>query len=112
MDINWGITPELTFSGTLNPDFSQVEADQAQLNINNNFALFFPAQRPFFVENADYFSSIQNLVYTRNINAPDYGAKLTGRVDKHSIGVFVANDSSTSFLIPGNLGSSVATLQE
>ncbi|MFC4701378.1 DUF5916 domain-containing protein [Glaciecola siphonariae] len=112
LDVNWGITPELTFSGTLNPDFSQVEADEAQLNINNNFNLFFSEQRPFFVENADYFSSIQNLVYTRNINAPDYGAKLTGRVQKHSVGVFVANDASTSFIIPGNRGSSVATLEE
>jgi hypothetical protein len=112
LDINWGITPELTFSGTLNPDFSQVEADQAQLNINNNFALFNDEQRPFFVENEEYFSSLQNLVYTRNINAPDYGAKLTGRVENHSIGVFVANDVSTSFLVPGNLGSSVATLEQ
>ncbi|MBT1451227.1 carbohydrate binding family 9 domain-containing protein [Glaciecola sp. XM2] len=112
LDINWGITPELTFSGTLNPDFSQVEADQAQLNINNNFALFNDEQRPFFVENEEYFSSLQNLVYTRNINAPDYGAKLTGRVENHSIGVFVANDVSTSFLVPGNLGSSVATLKQ
>jgi hypothetical protein len=51
VDVNWGITPELTFSGTLNPDFSQVEADEAQLNINNTFNLFFTEQRPFFVEN-------------------------------------------------------------
>ncbi len=112
VDVNWGITPELTFSGTLNPDFSQVEADEAQLNINNSFNLFFSEQRPFFVENADYFSSIENLVYTRNINSPDYGAKLTGRVQNHSVGVFVANDISTSFIIPGNRGSSVATLEE
>lgn len=112
LDVNWGVTPELTFSGTLNPDFSQVEADEAQLNINNNFNLFFDEQRPFFVENADYFSSLQNLVYTRNINSPDYGAKLTGRVQKHSLGVFVANDISTSFIVPGNRGSSVASLDE
>ncbi|WP_371193979.1 DUF5916 domain-containing protein [Glaciecola sp. SC05] len=112
LDINWGVSPELTFSGTLNPDFSQVEADEAQLNINNTFNLFFAEQRPFFVENADYFSSIQNLVYTRNINSPDYGAKLTGRVQKHSLGAFVANDISTSFIVPGNRGSSVATLEE
>ena len=112
VDVNWGITPELTFSGTLNPDFSQVEADEAQLNINNTFNLFFTEQRPFFVENADYFSSLENLVYTRNINAPGYGAKLTGRVQKHSLGVFVTDDETTSFIVPGNRGSSVATLEE
>jgi hypothetical protein len=111
-DVNWGITPELTLSGTINPDFSQVESDVAQLNINNTFALFFDERRPFFVENEDYFSSNQNLIYTRNINAPDYGAKITGRVDQHSIGFFVANDQSTRFLIPGNLGSTVALIEE
>ena len=112
LDINWGITPEVTLTGTLNPDFSQVEADAAQLNINNTFALFFSERRPFFVENTDYFSSTQNFIYTRNINAPDYGAKITGRVHNHSLGVFVANDETTNFLIPGNLGSSVASLNE
>lgn len=112
IDVNWGISPELTFTGTLNPDFSQVEADDAQLDINNTFALFFDERRPFFVENADYFSSNQNFIYTRNINAPDYGAKITGRLGPHSIGAFVANDETTNFLVPGNLGSSVARLQE
>ncbi len=112
LDINWGITPEVNLTGTLNPDFSQVESDDAQLNINNNFALFVDERRPFFVENADYFSSIRNLVYTRFINAPDYGAKVTGRVDNHSLGVFVANDQSTQFLIPGNLGSEIAIINE
>lgn len=112
LDINWGITPEVTLQATLNPDFSQVEADVAQLSINNTFALFFSEQRPFFTENADYFSSNLNLIYTRNVNAPDFGSKITGRIDEHSIGVFVANDDSTTFLVPGNLNSSVAELEE
>lgn len=112
LDVNWGITPEFTLQATLNPDFSQVEADVAQLSINNTFALFFDEQRPFFTENADYFSSNQNLVYTRNIGSPDFGAKVTGRVDEHSIGVFAANDESTTFLVPGNIGSSVAEIEE
>lgn len=112
LDINWGITPEFTLQATLNPDFSQVEADVAQLSINNTFALFFDEQRPFFTENADYFPSNLNLIYTRNIGSPDFGAKVTGRVDDHSIGVFVADDVATTFLVPGNLGSSVAEIQE
>ena len=112
MDVKWGITPELSLQATLNPDFSQVESDVAQLSINNTFALFFDEKRPFFLENADYFSSNYNLVYTRNINAPDYGAKVTGRMDEHTLGMFVANDEETTFLVPGNLGSSVATIEE
>ncbi|WP_110428637.1 carbohydrate binding family 9 domain-containing protein [Glaciecola sp. KUL10] len=112
LDVKWAITPEITLLGTLNPDFSQVEADVAQLSVNNTFALFFQERRPFFVENADYFSSDQNLIYTRNINAPDYGAKVTGRSDQHSLGLFVANDETTSFIVPGNLGSSIASLED
>jgi len=112
LDVKWAITPEISLLGTFNPDFSQVESDVAQLSVNNTFALFFDERRPFFVENEDYFTSDQTLIYTRNINAPDYGAKVTGRVDKHSLGVFVANDETTSFIVPGNLGSSIASIEE
>lgn len=112
LDMAWNITPEVSLQATLNPDFSQVESDVAQLSINNTFALFFAEKRPFFLENADYFGTNMNLVYTRNIGSPDYGAKITGRVDNHTLGVFVANDEYTTFVVPGNLGSTVAELEE
>lgn len=112
LDVKWGITPEISLQATLNPDFSQVEADVAQLSINDTFALFFDEKRTFFLENADYFSSNFNLVYTRNVGAPDYGAKVTGRIDQHTFGFFVANDESTTFLVPGNLGSSIASFEQ
>ncbi|MBL4630567.1 MAG: carbohydrate binding family 9 domain-containing protein [Paraglaciecola sp.] len=112
LDVKWGITPEISLQATLNPDLSQVEADVAQLSINDTFALFFDEKRTFFLENADYFSSNFNLVYTRNVAAPDYGAKVTGRIDQHTFGLFVANDTSTTFLVPGNLGSSVASFEQ
>lgn len=112
LDVKWGITPEVSLQATLNPDFSQVEADVAQVSINNTFALFFPEQRPFFVENADYFSTDQNLVYTRNIGAPDFGAKVTGQIGKHTFGVFAANDVSAQFIVPGNIGSTIAQFDE
>ncbi|AWL11607.1 hypothetical protein HMF8227_01126 [Saliniradius amylolyticus] len=111
LDIKWGVTPEMSLQATLNPDFSQVEADVAQLSINNTFTLFFPEQRPFFLENADYFASNYNLIYTRNVGAPDYGAKLTGRAGDHTLGVFGANDINTTFIVPGNIGSSIAELE-
>jgi hypothetical protein len=112
LDVQWGITPEVTLQATLNPDFSQVEADDAQLSINNNFALFFPEKRPFFLANQEYFNSLMNLVYTRNFKAPDYGLKLTGHKDGHTFGVFVADDVSSTLLIPGNLGSSIGEIAE
>ncbi|XOV77569.1 MAG: DUF5916 domain-containing protein [Aestuariibacter sp.] len=112
LDIKWGISSDIFLNATFNPDFSQVEADAGQLGINNNFTLFFPEKRPFFLENQDTFSTDFNLVYTRNIGAPDIGAKLTGKMGKHSFGVFATNDENTTFLVPGNLSSSVAVLEQ
>lgn len=110
LDVRWGITQDIYLNATLNPDFSQVEADSAQLNINNTFSLFFPERRTFFLDGADYFDTAQNLVHTRNIADPDFGAKITGKSGPHTFGMLTANDESTSFLMPGNLGSSVANL--
>ncbi|MBD1388489.1 carbohydrate binding family 9 domain-containing protein [Neiella sp. HB171785] len=112
LDVRWGITPDILFNATLNPDFSTVETDQAQLSINNTFTLFVKEKRPFFLDNADYFSTDYNLVYTRNIYAPNYGGKITGRHNNHSFGLFVADDETTNILIPGNRGSSVAELDD
>ena len=111
LDLRWGITPDVLLNATINPDFSTIETDNSQLNINNNFALFFQEKRAFFLDNADYFESNYDLVYTRNINAPNYGAKLTGRKDDHSLGIFVTDDDSTNILIPGNRASSIAEIE-
>jgi len=110
VDIRWAMTENWIMNVTLNPDFSQVEADTEQLNINTTFSLFFPESRPFFLDGAEYFSSSSNLVHTRNIAEPDFGLKLTGKAEKNSAGIIVARDEITSFLIPGSLESRVATL--
>ena len=112
LDLRWGINANNLLNATINPDFSTVESDSGQLNVNTNFSLFYEEKRAFFLDNSDYFSSDFNLVYTRNIAAPDYGAKLTGRIDKHSYGVFSTNDTETNILLPGNLGSQLVTLAE
>lgn len=113
VSFRWGINDNLYLNATLNPDFSQVEADAAQLDINNTFSLFVREKRPFFLDGKDYFSTQRmNLVHTRNINAPEYGVKLTGKNGKHTYGTIVANDTGTSFVMPGSLGSSVAFLDE
>jgi hypothetical protein len=110
LDVRWGITQDLYLNATLNPDFSQVEADSAQLDINNTFSLFFPERRTFFLDGADYFDTFERLVYTRNISDPDYGVKLTGKSNGHTYALLTANDASTSFLMPRSLGSNIATL--
>jgi hypothetical protein len=53
-DVRYGLTSGLTLSGTVNPDFGQVEVDPARVNLTAN-ELFFPERRPFFVEGADVF---------------------------------------------------------
>ncbi|MCC5827245.1 DUF5916 domain-containing protein [Alkalimonas sp.] len=111
LDVKWGITPDMTFNATLNPDFSQVEADAAELTINNPFTLFFAEKRPFFTENADYFATPLNLVHTRNIAEPNAGAKLTGRIEQHTFGLFSTDDQQSTLLIPGNLSSRIARLE-
>jgi hypothetical protein len=111
LDINWGITSNLTLNATINPDFSQVESDSGQLDVNQTFALFFPEKRPFFLENSDFFNTRLNLIYTRNVNSPDYGVRLVGKSAENAYGFFYANDESTNILIPGTFGSGIATLE-
>lgn len=112
VDVKWGVGPNLTLNGTINPDFSQVESDQAQLDLNTTFALFLQEKRPFFLEGADYFKTPLNILYTRSIADPDYGARATGRNGQHLYGFFVAQDAVTQVLIPGALGSSFRDLEQ
>lgn len=112
LDAKWAITPETSLTATINPDFSQVEADVAQLSINNNFTLFFPEKRSFFLENADYFATPWDLVYTRNVSSPEAGVKLTSSQGNHTFAAFAANDEQTNVIIGGNLGSNIVQLDD
>ncbi|MCP3996187.1 MAG: hypothetical protein GY722_14170, partial [bacterium] len=95
----------LRLSATLNPDFSQVEADVAQLDVNTRFALFFPERRPFFLEDADFFDTHLNAVFTRNVADPTWGLRATAKAGKNAFGTFVAEDELTNLIFPGNQGS-------
>jgi len=108
----WGITPDLKLLGTYNPDFSQVEADAAQLAVNNQFALFYPEKRPFFLEGADSFDTTIDAVYTRNIADPGWGAKLTGKQGAGVLGFILAEDEVTNLLLPSAEGSELASLDQ
>ena len=106
----WGITPNLTLNAAINPDFSQIEADSVQLDINTQFALFFNEKRPFFLEGYDFFKGPMQAVYTRTVADPKFGLKTTGRLGKSTIGAYVAEDEITQLIIPGVEGSSPATI--
>src|SRR5262249_38957508 len=53
-DLKYGVTSSLTLTGTLNPDFGQVEVDPAVVNLTQ-FETFYPEKRPFFIEGLQIF---------------------------------------------------------
>jgi hypothetical protein len=108
----WGISPNLILNATANPDFSQVEADVAQLEVNTRFALRYPEKRPFFLEGADFFLTPFEAVFTRTVADPTGGVKLTGKVGKNAFGFFGAYDRINNLLFPSNQGSMPASLDK
>ena len=87
-----GLTSNLILDATYNPDFSQVEADAGQIDVNLRYELFYPEKRPFFLEGNDIFQFAGNVeegplamvVHTRTIINPLFGVKLTGKLGRKS----------------------------
>ena len=97
LDMKYAITPALTLTATVNPDFGQVEADPAVVNLSA-FETFFPERRPFFVEGSGVFrfdmdcndGSCTGLFYTRRIGRqPQLSADVPD-------GGFVSSPSNTT----------------
>ena len=86
------IKDSVVLDATINPDFSDVESDQPQFTVNQRYPVYFPELRPFFLENANYFSTPILLVYTRNIVHPEYGIRMTGKIGHTNMGLFVIDD--------------------
>src|SRR3989475_6805815 len=93
-NLRWGLSQNLNATGTVNPDFSQVEADIAQVTVNQRFALFFPEKRPFFLEGLEQFDTPNALIYTRRIAAPIAGTKLTGKIGGTAVAYISAVDDN------------------
>ena len=120
-DIKMGLGPNLTLETAINPDFGQVEADPAEVNLTA-FETRFPEKRPFFLEGAQLFNiGHPNFYYSRRIGRTPIGpasgdyvdyppsttilgaAKLTGRLpSKTSVGFLAA--------VTDNEDAQVATL--
>lgn len=92
LDARVPLSSTLALNATLNPDFSQIEADALQIDVNQRYPLYFEEKRPFFLEGADIFNTAINLVYTRRIADPSCGAKLTGRLGSVRLGGIVVRD--------------------
>ena len=92
INLKYGITSNLTADITYNPDFSQIEADMPQIEVNQRYALYYAEKRPFFLEGKDLFDTPFELAYTRKIVDPQWGVKLTGKTGKTSIGFLSVYD--------------------
>jgi hypothetical protein len=119
MDVKYSITPAVTLDLTYNTDFAQVEVDQQQINLDR-FNLFFPEKRPFFLENAGFFSvgspGEVDLFFSRKIGLDASGqrvpiiggGRLSGKLNNTSFGFLnmftdeVNNDNETTSIQKNN----------
>ncbi len=109
IDLKWTPTANNAIDLTLNPDFSQIETDVAQITVNQRFAVFFPEKRPFFLEGFDLFDTPIQVAYTRTITAPRFGARSTGKLFGAAYTVLVTDDRGGGLtILPGPLGSDFA----
>jgi hypothetical protein len=100
LDAKFVIKDSLVLDVALNPDFSQVESDEPQVTTNQRFEVFFPERRPFFLENASFFQTPINLVFTRRIADPRMGIRLTGKAGPYAIGAMVMDDEAPGKIVP------------
>jgi hypothetical protein len=121
IDLKYSITPSLTLDATYNTDFAQVEADEFQINLDR-FNIFFPEKRPFFLENAGYFSvgvpQEVELFFSRRIGiGPEgevvpiiAGARTSGKLaQRYNLGALYMRTESVPGVTPEN-GFAVARL--
>jgi hypothetical protein len=101
LNARYGVTRNLTLDATVNPDFSQVEADANRLTVNERFDIFYPEKRPFFLEGSEIWQMPRNLVHTRQIVDPLAGAKLTGKLGAFQVGYLGALDESPGLVSEG-----------
>ncbi|WP_445665467.1 sugar-binding protein [Fodinibius sp. AD559] len=100
-------TSTTSLNAVVNPDFSQVETDEAQISANETFALYYSEKRPFFMKGSDLFSTREDLFYSRMINRPLAAGKVTHQSQDYSIAFLTAYDREAPFIIPGRYGSSL-----
>jgi hypothetical protein len=98
--IKYGITSSINAEITINPDFSQVESDQFQVEANQRYPIFYSEKRPFFMDVNNQFNlagtggdtNMRTAIHTRNIVAPLWGGKLSGETGKLAFGLLAVSD--------------------
>lgn len=82
----------VTMDVAIKPDFSQIQPDDPQVTVNERFEVRVPEQRPFFLENAGFFVTPEELFFSRRIVDPSGGARLTSKVGPLAVGALVMDD--------------------
>jgi hypothetical protein len=109
LDFKWNPTADSAIDATINPDFSQIESDTAQISANQRFALFYPEKRPFFLEGVELFDTPIQAVYTRTVTDPAWGLRATGKSGDTGYTLLVARDQGGGLVVlPGPQGSGFA----
>ncbi|MGQ0537867.1 MAG: DUF5916 domain-containing protein [Gemmatimonadaceae bacterium] len=113
-DIRFALTSSTTLNATLNPDFSQIEADDEQIRVNQRFTIFNQERRPFFLEGRVVFETGPrddmgggggggpntvggSLFYSRAIVDPSAGARLTGKAGSTTFAALYARDARPGY---------------
>ena len=110
-DFKYGISSNLTLDGTVNPDFGQVEADPAVLNLSA-FETFYREKRPFFIEGSSLLKFDVNCNVTNCMNEGLYYSRRIGRAPELSSYGDATSPTATTILGAGKLtGRSASGLQ-
>ena len=94
LGVNAELTKSLSLELTVNPDFSQVEADVTQIDANSAYSLSYPEKRPFFNNGVDILKLNSNDLqpfYSRSINDPLYALKMLNQGKKFKILIIIIN---------------------
>lgn len=104
VSINTELSKSLSLELAINPDFSQVEADVTQIDVNSAFSLSYPEKRPFFNKGTDILKlnnpDLQPF-YSRSINDPAFALKLLNQGKKSRLFYLSSIDSNSPYLIAG-----------
>ena len=111
LDVKWIPSAGLVVDATINPDFSELEADAPQLSGNLRTVASLPEKRAIFLESADLLQTPMPYVYTRSVADPQLGIRATHRGDRTDATAWVVRDEagSTVFL-PGPFGAGTREL--
>ena len=109
LDLKWSPNADTAVDLAVNPDFSQIESDTAQISANERFALFYAEKRPFFLEGVDLFSTPIQALYTRTVTSPRDGLRITGKIGGTAYTALVAEDRGGGLVVlPGPQDSGFA----